>query len=358
MTMPQPVVSAIVLNYLTWEQTVDAVADLLAQAAVELDVVIVDNASPNDSLAQLEARFGRHARVHILATEHNGGYARGNNRGARWRLARGSRRGDRTGRWDGAQSTGRAHPGEVPHSDEASRRSDTPQQCDTPQRSDALQHSEALQRSEAAERALPDYLLIVNNDVRLPDRGAVATLAAFAAAHADAGMVGPRVLTSAGFPQGPYRRPRPLICCLRYGLPIIPLVHRLWRRWCWREEKSRPCFALVGACLLLPAAAFAAAGMFDEATFLGAEEYILAERLRAQGRRSYYVPTTWVRHEHRLSAIRRTGGETRYLPLGVASMAYYFRRYQRAPESWIALFETVAAWYGRVFLPLRQRLPL
>jgi GT2 family glycosyltransferase len=110
--------------------------------------------------------------------------------------------------------------------------------------------------------------------------------------------------------------------------------------------------------LLVPAAAFARAGMFDEATFLGAEEYILAERLRGQGLRAYYVPTARVRHEHGFSAIRRTGGETRYLPVGVASMAYYFRRYQRAPESWIALFERMAAFYGRVFLPLRQRLPL
>lgn len=298
-----PIVSAIVLNYLNWEQTVRAVEDLLGQSGVDLDIVVVDNASPNDSLDQLNSRIGAEERVQIIASGHNGGYAQGNNHGARWRLE------GETGRGDGADSRP------------------------------------------------PDYLLIVNNDVRLPDRRAVATLASFAAAHPDAGMVGPRVLTCAGFPQGPYRRPHPLICCLRYCLPIIPLAHRLWRR-CWREEKSRPCFALIGACLLVPAAAFAEAGMFDEATFLGAEEYILAERLRARGLRSYYVPTAWVLHEHGFSAIRRTGGETRYLPLGVASMAYYFRRYQRAPESWIALFERVAAFYGRVFLPLRQRLPL
>jgi len=303
MSITEPIVSAIVLNYLTWEQTSHAVEDLLAQTRVQLDVVIVDNASPNDSFEQLERRFGRNDRIQVLGSEHNGGYARGNNYGACWRLDAGRRRGDR------------------------------------------------------AHLRPPDYFLIVNNDVRLPDRRAVATLAAFAATHPDAGMVGPRVLTRAGFAQGPYRRPHPLICCLRYGLPIIPLAHRLWRRL-WREQKSRRCFALIGACLLVPAAAFAQAGMFDEATFLGAEEYILAERLRAHGLRSYYVPTASVLHEHEVSAIRRTGGETRYLPAGVASMAYYFRRYQRAPESWIALFERLAAFYGRVFLPLRQRLPL
>ena len=98
--------------------------------------------------------------------------------------------------------------------------------------------------------------------------------------------------------------------------------------------------------------------MFDEATFLGAEEYILAERLRARGLRSYYLPAAQVVHEHGFSAIRRTGGERRYWAAGVESMTYYFRRYRRASQSSVALFERAAAFYGRVFLPLRQRLPL
>jgi hypothetical protein len=319
MRLSKPVVSAVVLNYVNWEQTVETVHDLLEQTGVELDVVVVDNASPNDSFEQLKTRFGGCRRVSLTASGNNGGYAQGNNHGARRRLAAGPL----------------------------------------------------------------DFLLIVNNDVRLPEPDAVATLAGFAAAHADAGMVGPQVVTTAGFAQGPYWRPHPLICCLRYLLPIFPLGHRLGRRlfevfwralgrvpWRWlgrwlgtehgrrTAENSRPCFALVGACLLLPAAAFERAGMFDEATFLGAEEYILADRLRALGLRSYYVPAARVVHEHAQSAIRRTGGETRYLPAGVASMAYYFRCYQRAPESWIRLFELTANLYGRVFLPLRQRLPL
>jgi hypothetical protein len=302
MNAAEPIVSAVVLNYVNWEQTVETVSDLLAQNGVTLDVVIVDNASPNDSFEQLQNRFAPCPRVALTASERNGGYAQGNNHGVRRRLAAGP----------------------------------------------------------------VDYLLIVNNDVRLPRRDTVQALAAFAAAHPDAGMVGPLVVTRAGFAQGPYRRPHPLVCCLRYSLPIFPLVHRLVHRlcrWLWRArssqtEKSRCCFALVGACLLVPAAAFERAGMFDEATFLGAEEYILADRMRTLGLGSYYVPAASVVHEHESSAIRRTGGETRYLPAGVASMAYYFRRYQRAPESWIRLFELVAHLYGRVLLPLRQRLPL
>jgi GT2 family glycosyltransferase len=297
MKSSERIVSAIVLNYLNWEQTIDAVEDLLAQRGVAVDIVVVDNASPNDSLEHLKRRFGRNRRVAILASSHNGGYARGNNLGARWRLAAAAEQ--NAGSLRDPASLQRVASGQKP----------APLQDASLQ--DGSLHN-AWPQSAAAAWRTPEWFLVVNNDVRLPDRRAVATLAAFAAAHPDAGMVGPRVETRAGFAQGPYRRPRPLICCLRYCLPIIPLAHRLWRR-CWREQNSRPCFALIGACLLLPAAAFARAGLFDEATFLGAEEYILAERFGWQGLRSYYVPAATVVHDHGVSAIRRTGGETRYL---------------------------------------------
>jgi GT2 family glycosyltransferase len=357
MKSSERIVSAIVLNYLNWEQTIDAVEDLLAQRGVAVDIVVVDNASPNDSLEHLKRRFGRNRRVAILASSHNGGYARGNNLGARWRLAAAAEQ--NAGSLRDPASLQRVASGQKPAPLQDAPLQDAPLQAASLQDAslqDGSLHN-AWPQSAAAAWRTPEWFLVVNNDVRLPDRRAVATLAAFAAAHPDAGMVGPRVETRAGFAQGPYRRPRPLICCLRYCLPIIPLAHRLWRR-CWREQNSRPCFALIGACLLLPAAAFARAGLFDEATFLGAEEYILAERFGWQGLRSYYVPAATVVHDHGVSAIRRTGGERRYLAGGVASMAYYFRRYQNTPEPWIALFERVAAFYGRALLPLRQRLPL
>lgn len=253
-------------------------------------MVVVDNHSGNDSLARLREAFAGEGRVSVEATGANLGYAGGNNFGARWRL----------------------------------------------------------------ERGPVDYLLISNNDIRLPDRSTVAVLVDFAGAHADAGGVGPRVVTPNGFPQGPYRRPDPLLRTLRNLLPVFPLVYRFWRRARGAERPVRR-FAVVGAFMLLRAEPFARAGMFDEHTFLGAEEYIVAERLLALGLHFYYCPTTTVVHDHRRSAIRRTGGEAHHSDRGLASMVYYFQAYRKVNPAMLRLFRTSAVLYNRLLLPFRQR---
>lgn len=59
-----------------------------------------------------------------------------------------------------------------------------------------------------------------------------------------------------------------------------------------------PCAWVSGSCFLVDAKAFFEAGMFDPATFLYAEEAILSERLARVGKLSYYYPQVSVLHEH------------------------------------------------------------
>jgi len=280
----------VVLNYLNHEQSVLCVQDLLAQDHPGLDVVVVDNHSANDSFERLRAAFASEERVVVLQTDSNLGYAGGNNFGARWRMDHGP----------------------------------------------------------------VDYILISNNDVRLPDGTTVRTLVEFAETRSDLGGVGPRVVTPNGFPQGPYRRPHAALRTLRNLLPVFPLAYRYWRRSVPDRTAAR-CYAVVGAFMLVKAEPFARAGMFDEETFLGAEEYILAERLRRIGLTFWYVPSTTVVHNHKQSAIVRTGGETRHSGAGLASMLYYFRTYQKVNPAVLRSFEISAQLYNRLLLPIRRR---
>jgi len=279
-----------VLNYLNHEQSVLCVQDLLAQDHPALDVVVVDNHSPNESFVKLRDAFAEENRVAVLQTESNLGYAGGNNFGARWRL----------------------------------------------------------------ERGPVDYVLIINNDVRLPDHTTVRVLARFAERQADAAGIGPRVVTPNGFPQGPYRRPHAGLRTMRNLFPVFPLAYRYWRRL-RTEDRAIRCFAVVGAFMLMKAGPFARVGMFDERTFLGAEEYIVAERLRAIGLSFWYCPLTTVIHDHGRSAIVRTGGATRHSATGLASMLYYFRTYQRVNPAVLRSFEISAQLYNRLLLPIRKR---
>ena len=57
----------------------------------QLEVVVVDNASTDGSLKELERRWGAEWQVHILPLSKNYGFSKANNEGIKWALARGGK---------------------------------------------------------------------------------------------------------------------------------------------------------------------------------------------------------------------------------------------------------------------------
>lgn len=80
-------VTAIVLNWCNEEETAACLESLAASTYTPLDVLLVDNASPDGSGERLRARFPE---VDYLETTTNIGYAGGNNRGMERALADGA----------------------------------------------------------------------------------------------------------------------------------------------------------------------------------------------------------------------------------------------------------------------------
>lgn len=87
MSDPASMVTAVVLNWCNERDTVTCVRTLLAQRPAAPRILIVDNASPDDSGARIASRFPD---LPYLQTGTNGGYAGGNNAGIEWALAHGS----------------------------------------------------------------------------------------------------------------------------------------------------------------------------------------------------------------------------------------------------------------------------
>ncbi len=82
MSNPHNMISVIILNYLTFDKTIELVKSLQQQTAISLiKILIVDNASPNDSFAKLKRLEREYNNVTVITTEENLGYARGNNFG-------------------------------------------------------------------------------------------------------------------------------------------------------------------------------------------------------------------------------------------------------------------------------------
>jgi len=70
----------VVLNYVNHRETMECVASILALPGSPR-IVVVDNASPNESFALLEQQYRGHDRIQVLQSGRNGGYSAGNNVG-------------------------------------------------------------------------------------------------------------------------------------------------------------------------------------------------------------------------------------------------------------------------------------
>ena len=79
----EPTVLAIILNYKTYEQTLEIIDKLKLLKYSNLDILVVDNFSPNESAAVLEDSSAQGGFVFIKNTR-NAGYAAGNNIGIRY----------------------------------------------------------------------------------------------------------------------------------------------------------------------------------------------------------------------------------------------------------------------------------
>ncbi len=76
-----PKISVLILNYKTFELTIEYVKNILLQENVELSILIVDNKSENRSYETMHSYFKDYNNVTVIESEWNGGYAYGNNFG-------------------------------------------------------------------------------------------------------------------------------------------------------------------------------------------------------------------------------------------------------------------------------------
>lgn len=78
-------VGVVILNYNTFQDTIRLVMELQSQTIVDkLQIIVVDNASPNGSYEKLKPLEDGYANTVVLQTPENLGYAKGNNVGLKY----------------------------------------------------------------------------------------------------------------------------------------------------------------------------------------------------------------------------------------------------------------------------------
>jgi len=81
MVSRRPKVYIQILNYQGWRDTISCVLGFLKQVQIDLQILVVDNLSPDGSFEHLSTHFQGHPQVEVIQSSENGGYAKGNNVG-------------------------------------------------------------------------------------------------------------------------------------------------------------------------------------------------------------------------------------------------------------------------------------
>ena len=176
----------------------------------------------------------------------------------------------------------------------------------------------------------PECILLANNDIHFSE-GVVETLVRTLDAHPEAAAVGPEVLGKDGRRQGPY----PYLglwdrfVWMYLSTPFLPKKRKAERFGLSYPEKAAdgPHYTLSGCFLLVDPSAYAAVGGMDEETFLYAEENILSDRFREQGKCFWFDPSVSAVHEHGATVDVHFDGRQRSL-MQFDAMAYYYRKYR------------------------------
>lgn len=74
----------LILNFKTYQETIKLTDMLLKEGLIDKHILIVDNASPNESYTELYNKYSGCESVDVILSPDNGGYAKGNNFGLRY----------------------------------------------------------------------------------------------------------------------------------------------------------------------------------------------------------------------------------------------------------------------------------
>lgn len=229
----------VIVNYQTASLTLDGLASLVAeyQCGLEMRVVVVDNASGDDSLAILQQGLTALQNpdwIQVEAMPRNGGFAYGNN---------------------------------------------------------------VVLRQAMAANSPPDYILLLNPDAAVRE-GAIAPLIQFLDDHPQAGLVGSRLEDPDGTPQTSAFRFPSIWSELDHGLRLGVVSRLIQHRRLAMPIVMEPCLSdwLAGASLMIRREVLSSAGLFDEDYFLYFEEVDFCHRAQQAGWECWYIPESRVVH--------------------------------------------------------------
>lgn len=175
------------------------------------------------------------------------------------------------------------------------------------------------------------HAMLLNPDTVVP-ADALHRMVAFADAHADIGVVGPRLILPDGTLDKACRRsfPTPEVSFYRLaGLSkLFPKSKRFGRyNMTYLDEHAQADVdSVVGACMLVRAEAIQKAGLLDEQFFMYGEDLDWCLRLKQAGYRVVYYPSVIVHHVKRAASRKSKKAQYEFQ----RAMWLFYRKHYRA----------------------------
>lgn len=184
-----------------------------------------------------------------------------------------------------------------------------------------------------------DYLLFTNNDIIFNQKCDLVQMEADFERNLNVGIWGPAVIGLDGKAQSPQQYMSiwsrwiipEFIWPLNYHIPFLKNVGKTQEL----IYSQTPCeaYRVIGAFMAVRASVFYRIGMFDENTFLYAEELILSEKIQKEGYTTWYNPNVVVIHEGGYTTHRKANDEFVATDRRLASELYYYHKYRNV-SSW------------------------
>jgi hypothetical protein len=290
----------VIVNYNTQDYLRRCLQTVYAsQGRFTYRVVVVDNASPDDSVAMVRAAFPQ---AEVIASPTNGGFSYANNLGLR--------------------SLGYRGVGEV-------------------------------------DAEAPRYALLLNPDTEVPP-DALYGLVQFMDSKPEAGVAGPKLVLEDGSLDLACRRsfPTPMVSLYRYSglaklFPRSPVFGR-YNMTHVDPDLEIEVDSVVGACMQVRKEAIAQVGLLDEAFFMYGEDLDWAFRIKKAGWKVFYHPAVTVRHVKRAASRRSRKAQYEFHR---ASLIFYRKHYRAVTPLPLHLMVLAGllAKGGRALLPELRR---
>ena len=181
------------------------------------------------------------------------------------------------------------------------------------------------------------YILFSNDDIIINDTDVISRLITRRESDNSIGCFAPKILKTDGNTQGPYAY---WTLWKRYGLYTIYPIGKRWAPNMIDKRKKEQTHqitsgfynTLVGCFFMVELSDYIRVGMMDNSTFLYREEEILAERMKAIGKRCYYEDSVSVTHLGGQSSYKESKRQYNFVNQIIRdSDIIYYHKYMKYP---------------------------